>query len=89
VTVQPYSREFFAPRPSPATIFFRTFVLWQLVRFVWINFKMIGMIGKSHSHRLPSPPSGTGPRPRRRAPAVTPSPNGGALLQGLDAARAG
>ena len=26
----------------------RTFIPWQLVRFVWINFKMIDMIRVSH-----------------------------------------
>lgn len=55
--IQPYSREFFAPRPSPLTLFFRTFLPWQLLRFVWINVKMIQMIGKAHSHRA-LPPAG-------------------------------
>ena len=50
--ILPYSREFFAPRPSRLTLFFRTFVPWQLVRFVWINAKMIRMIGKAHGGRV-------------------------------------
>lgn len=55
---QPYSREFFAPRPSPATLFFRTFILWQLFRFAWINLKMIRMISKAHAGRAqPSGPA--------------------------------
>jgi hypothetical protein len=29
----------------------RTFIPWQLVRFVWINFKMIDMIRVSHGGR--------------------------------------
>ncbi len=58
--VQPYSREFFAPRPSPATLFFRTFLPWQLVRFVWINLKMIRMIGKAHGRRALPPPASAG-----------------------------
>jgi hypothetical protein len=57
--IQPYSREFFAPRPSALTLFFRTFLPWQLVRFVWVNVKMIRMIGKAHSRRALPPPSGT------------------------------
>ena len=57
-THQPYSREFFAPRPSAFVLFFRTFVLWQFVRFVAVNVKMIRMIGKSHSHRALPPPAG-------------------------------
>lgn len=56
--VQPYSREFYAPRPSRVTLFFRTFAPWQLVRFVWINLEMIRMIGKAHSQRALPPPSG-------------------------------
>jgi hypothetical protein len=52
---QPYTREFFVPRPSAMTLFFRTFVLWQLVRFVWVNIKMLRMIGKAHSHRALPP----------------------------------
>ena len=66
--IQPYSREFFAPRPSKITLFFRTFVPWQLVRFAWINVKMIRMIGKAHSHRaLPPPPEEQQWAPPRRA----------------------
>ena len=33
------------------TVFMRTFIPWQLVRFVWINFKMIDMIRVSHGGR--------------------------------------
>jgi hypothetical protein len=67
--IQPYSREFFAPRPSALTLFFRTFVPWQLVRFVWINVKMIRMIGKAHSRRaLPPAEAAGGATPLRTAP---------------------
>ena len=55
--IQPYTREFFAPLPSAVTLFFRTFLPWQLVRFAWINAKMIRMIGKAHSHRALPPPT--------------------------------
>ncbi len=54
---QPYSREFFAPRPARRVLVFRTVVLWQLVRFIAINIKMVRMIGKAHSHRA-LPPAG-------------------------------
>jgi hypothetical protein len=53
--VKPYEREFFAPRPSRVTLFFRTFFPWQLVRFVWINLKMLRMIGLAHSGRATPP----------------------------------
>jgi hypothetical protein len=41
-------KAFYAPRPTRWTVFMRTFIPWQLVRFVWINFKMIDMIRISH-----------------------------------------
>jgi hypothetical protein len=52
----PYEREFFIPTPSRSTIFFRHFVPWQLVRFAWINLKMIRMIGHGHHGREPLMP---------------------------------
>ncbi len=39
----------YAPRPTRITLFFRTFVPWQLVRFVAINLKMLRIIAKSHT----------------------------------------
>jgi hypothetical protein len=35
-------------RPTPSTLFWRTFVPWQLLRFVIINLRMTAMILKSH-----------------------------------------
>ncbi len=40
------------PTPTPATRFWRTFLPWQLVRFVSINLKMLQMIARSHPHRI-------------------------------------
>ncbi len=37
-----------APLPTPGTRFFRTFVPWQLLKFILINLKMIRMIRRSH-----------------------------------------
>jgi hypothetical protein len=71
--ILPYTREFFAPRPSAATLFFRTFLPWQLVRFAWINAKMIRMIGKSHGGRARPPEAeapSPGPASLRSAPAI-------------------
>lgn len=39
----------FATKPTPFTRFLRTSILWQMVRFVVINIKMIKVIRKSHS----------------------------------------
>ncbi|WP_338635633.1 hypothetical protein [Spirobacillus cienkowskii] len=46
------SIEYFAPRPTPVTLYFRTFWLWQLIRFVIINIRMMNMISKSHGKKI-------------------------------------
>ena len=37
-----------AAMPTRATVFMRTFVPWQLVRFAVINLKMLRLIRRSH-----------------------------------------
>ncbi len=44
----PQSEGLFAPQPTPRTKALRTFVPWQIVRFILINIKMFEMISKSH-----------------------------------------
>ncbi|MBP1636018.1 MAG: hypothetical protein H6Q10_2592 [Acidobacteria bacterium] len=39
---------FYATRPTRGTLFWRTFLPWQLVRFAAINLKMLRIIRKSH-----------------------------------------
>ncbi len=39
---------FYATKPTPFTVFMRTFLPWQLVRFAMINLRMFVVIGKSH-----------------------------------------
>ncbi|MEA1919386.1 MAG: hypothetical protein U9N52_06050 [Campylobacterota bacterium] len=46
--VEPYSPQFGTMIPLGTQKFFRTCVLWQLVRFVAINIKMTILILKSH-----------------------------------------
>jgi hypothetical protein len=41
----------YVTRPTHRTLFLRTFVPWQLWRFVAINVKMIGIIRRSHRSR--------------------------------------
>ncbi len=53
---RPTDREFFVPTPTRGTTFLRTFFPWQAVRFVWINLKMIRMIGLGHHGREPLRP---------------------------------
>lgn len=38
----------YATRPTRRTLFWRTFIPWQLWRFAVINLKMIGIIRRSH-----------------------------------------
>lgn len=39
---------FYATKPTRGTVFMRTFLPWQMWRFVWINLKMVGIIWRSH-----------------------------------------
>ena len=37
-----------AALPTPLTVFMRTFVPWQMLRFAVINLKMLRLIRRSH-----------------------------------------
>ena len=39
---------FYATKPTRMTLFMRTFLPWQIWRFVWINLKMLVIIRRSH-----------------------------------------
>jgi hypothetical protein len=39
---------FYATKPTRATLFLRTFVPYQLWRFLWLNLKMLAIIRRSH-----------------------------------------
>ncbi len=39
---------FYATKPTRGTVFLRTFLPWQLWRFIRINLKMFTIIGRSH-----------------------------------------
>lgn len=41
-----------AIRPTQRALFFRTFLPWQLVRFLLINLRMTVMIVKSHGRYI-------------------------------------
>jgi len=45
----PKSEWFYATKPTRWTLFLRTFLPWQAWRFVWINAKMVKIIGRGHS----------------------------------------
>jgi len=44
----PYAQNDFTPLPSKFTLFKRTCVLWQIVKFLMINIRMTILILKSH-----------------------------------------
>jgi hypothetical protein len=39
---------FYATKPTGLTLFMRTFLPWQIWRFLWINLKMLVIIRRSH-----------------------------------------
>ncbi len=47
-TVKPYDQNFTTMVPTEFVKFFRTCVLWQIIRFIAINIKMLIVVGKSH-----------------------------------------
>jgi hypothetical protein len=46
--VKPYDQNFTTMVPTEFVKFFRTCVIWQFIRFVAINIKMIIVVQKSH-----------------------------------------
>jgi hypothetical protein len=46
------AKTFSAARPTKMTLFLRSFLPWQLYRFLVINIKMTIMILKSHGSRI-------------------------------------
>jgi hypothetical protein len=45
---KPYEQAYFPPKPNGFTKFMRTCVIWQFIRFLVINIKMVQVILKSH-----------------------------------------
>jgi hypothetical protein len=50
---RPGDQTYFIPTPSRTTVFIRTFVPWQILRFIWINLKMIKMISIGNHGQAP------------------------------------
>jgi hypothetical protein len=50
ITTTPGSRA--VMRPTKTTLFWRTFLPWQFIRFLFINLRMTAMILKSHDTKL-------------------------------------
>lgn len=48
----PYGPAHYATRPTKLTLYLRTFLPWQVLRFVIVNLRMTVMILKSHQGRV-------------------------------------
>ena len=46
--IKPYSQNFTTMVPTGFVKFFRTCILWQIIRFIVINIKMLLVVQKSH-----------------------------------------
>jgi len=46
--IKPYEASFEAMVPTPFVKFMRTCLIWQFIRFIIINIKMIIVVQKSH-----------------------------------------
>ena len=46
--IKPYDPSFEAMVPTPFVKFMRTCVIWQFIRFIIINIKMLLVVAKSH-----------------------------------------
>ena len=55
MTCTPYSQQHYASKPTRMTLFFRTFVPWQLFRLLVVNLRMTMMILKSHDVAIGPP----------------------------------
>ncbi len=45
---EPYQQAYYPPAPTALTRYMRTSLIWQGIRFLVINFKILKLMGKSH-----------------------------------------
>ncbi|GAB0150146.1 hypothetical protein L0E83_01660 [Marichromatium gracile] len=48
---EPYQQEYYAPVPTGFTRYMRTSLIWQIVRFLVINWKILKLMTRSHVSR--------------------------------------
>ncbi len=46
------AKNYLAARPNRTTLFLRSFLPWQMIRFILINIRMTVMIAKSHGRQV-------------------------------------
>lgn len=44
-----YTPEYYGPKPTKSTLFWRSFIPWQMWRFVVLNWKVIRIVVMGHS----------------------------------------
>lgn len=44
---EPYEQAYYPPMPTKLTLYSRTSLLWQLYRFIVLNYKMLKVVRKS------------------------------------------
>ena len=44
---EPYQQAYYPPLPTPATLYLRNSLVWQAVRFIVINLKMLKLMARS------------------------------------------
>jgi hypothetical protein len=47
--INKYSEQYYPPSPTKATLFWRRFIPFQIIRFFVLNFKIIKIVVKGHS----------------------------------------
>jgi len=45
---EPYQQAYYPPAPTGFTRYMRTSLIWQSIRFIVINLKMLKLMSKSH-----------------------------------------
>ncbi|WP_184415093.1 hypothetical protein [Rhodocyclus tenuis] len=45
---EPYQQAYYPPSPTPLTLYMRTSIVWQTLRFFVINLKILLLMSKSH-----------------------------------------
>ncbi|GEM_PF-1518958 len=48
--ILPYTQAYYTALPTGTIKWIRGCIVWQLIRFIVVNSRMISMIGKSHPH---------------------------------------
>lgn len=48
INKEPYQQAYYPPAPTGFTRHMRTSIIWQAIRFLVINFKILKLMAKSH-----------------------------------------